>query len=153
MVTAESRPAGHPEYSKTLPREAESATAARELVRSALTAWHLDHLTENATLVITELVSNAVDHGRLPSIRVIVNRPAEDRVRLAVVDRSKVIPMMRTESNGDQIRGRGLMIVDALTECWGTEMYRWGKQVWGELRTGAQGPGMLTVTEPIEPST
>lgn len=74
-----------------------------------------------------------MDHGRLPSIRVIVSRPAENGVRLGVVDRSKVIPRMRTDSNGDQIRGRGLLLVDAVTERWGTDLYRWGKQVWAEL--------------------
>ncbi|MEU3183304.1 ATP-binding protein [Streptomyces sp. NPDC006923] len=89
---------------------------------------------DDATVIITELVSNAVDHGRFDSIRVIVSRPSESCVRLGVVDRSKVIPMMRTDSNGDQIRGRGLVIVDSLTQRWGTDLYNWGKQVWGEMR-------------------
>ncbi|WP_405618311.1 ATP-binding protein [Streptomyces sp. NBC_00076] len=119
----------------------ESAAVARRLVRTALTAWGLEDLIEDATLVITELVSNAVDHGCLPSIRVIVSRPIENGVRLGVVDRSKVIPRLRTDSNGDQIRGRGLLLVDAVTERWGTDLYRWGKQVWGELeREPAQFP-------------
>ncbi|MGW0331380.1 ATP-binding protein [Streptomyces sp. NPDC003011] len=114
----------------------ESAAVARRLVRTALTAWGLEQLIEDATLVITELVSNAVHHGRLPTIRVIVSRPAENWVRVGVVDRSKVIPTMRTDSGGDQIRGRGLLLVDAVTERWGTDLYHWGKQVWGELKCG-----------------
>ncbi|MGA5027329.1 MULTISPECIES: ATP-binding protein [Streptomyces griseoincarnatus group] len=113
---------------------AESATVARRLVRTALAAWGLEDQMDDASLVITELVSNAVDHGRLPSIRVIVSRPTANRVRLGVVDRSKAVPMMRTDSNGDQLRGRGLVLVDALTERWGTDLYGWGKQVWGELK-------------------
>ncbi|MEU0844813.1 ATP-binding protein [Streptomyces sp. NPDC005962] len=133
-VTTTPRPTGHPGYSQTLPREPESAAVARKLVRTALTAWGLDELIEDATLVITELVSNAVDHGRLQSIRVVVNRPTENWVRLGVVDRSKALPMMRTDSNGDQVRGRGLVLVDAVTVRWGTDLYRWGKQVWGELK-------------------
>lgn len=134
-VTATSHPTGHPGYSETLPRQPESAAAARRLVRTALAAWNLEDQIDAATVIITELVSNAVNHSRLPSIRVIVSRPTEYRVRLGVVDRSKVIPMMRTDSNGDQIRGRGLLLVDALTDLWGTDLYHWGKQVWGELRT------------------
>ncbi|MFE5590904.1 ATP-binding protein [Streptomyces sp. NPDC056549] len=126
-------PTGHPAYSQTLPREPQSAGVARRLVRTALTVWGLDALTEDATLVITELVANAVDHSRLPSIRVIVSRPSMNRVRLGVVDRSKTLPLLRTASYRDQIRGRGLLIVDALAEQWGTELYRWGKQVWVEL--------------------
>ncbi|MET9051730.1 ATP-binding protein [Streptomyces bacillaris] len=133
-VTATPRPTGHPGYSETLPREPESAAVARRLVRIALATWGLDELVDDAALIITELVSNAADHGRLASIRVIVSRTSEDRVRLGVVDRSKELPTMRTDSNGEQIRGRGLLIVDALTEQWGTELYPWGKQVWGEIQ-------------------
>ncbi|MFF0560213.1 ATP-binding protein [Streptomyces sp. NPDC004266] len=135
-ATVTSCPTGHPAYSQSLPREARSAAVARRLVRTALTVWGLDSLTEDATLVITELVSNAVDHGRLPSIRVIVSRPSTHRVRLGVVDRSRAAPTMRTAPDGDGPRGRGLLLIDALTEEWGTELYRWGKQVWAELREG-----------------
>ncbi len=130
---AASRPTGHPAYSQTLPREPRSAAVARRLVRTALAVWGLEPLTEDATLVITELVSNAVDHGRLPSIRVIVSRPSTNVIRLGVVDRSKTVPTPRTDVTADQPRGRGLLLVDALTERWGTELYRWGKQVWAEL--------------------
>jgi serine/threonine-protein kinase RsbW len=129
---------GHPAYSQSLPREARSAEAARRLVRTALTVWGLDSLAADATLVITELVSNAVDHGRLPSIRVIVSRPSANGVRVGVVDRSRTVPTPRADSDGDRLRGRGLVLVEALTEEWGTELYRWGKQVWGELRDGRQ---------------
>lgn len=132
-MTVMSRPTGHPAYSQTLPREPQSAAVARRLVRTALAVWGLESLIDDAAVVITELVSNAVVHGRLASIRVIVARPSMSRVRLSVVDRSKDIPMMRTDSNGDQLRGRGLVLVDALAEQWGTEPYRWGKRVWAEL--------------------
>ncbi|MFD0074562.1 ATP-binding protein [Streptomyces sp. NPDC127166] len=127
-------PTGHPAYSQSLPRNARSAAVARRLVRTALTVWGLDSLTENATLVITELVSNAVDHSRLPSIRVIVSRPLTNRVRVGVVDRSRTVPTLRADADGDSLRGRGLVLVDALAEEWGTELYRWGKQVWAELK-------------------
>ncbi|MFC8789870.1 ATP-binding protein [Streptomyces cinereoruber] len=130
---AASHPTGHPAYSQTLPREPRSAAVARRLVRTALTVWGLEPLIEDATLVITELVSNAVDHGRLPSIRVIVSRPSANAIRLGVVDRSKTVPTLRTVADEDQTRGRGLLLIDALTERWGTELYRWGKQVWAEL--------------------
>ncbi|MCG8971432.1 ATP-binding protein [Streptomyces sp. CL12-4] len=133
-VMAEPRSTRYPGYSKTLPREPESAADARRLVRTALAAWGLENQIDDAMVIVTELVSNAVEHGRLASIRVIVSRPTEGWVRLGVVDRSKSIPMMRTDSNGDQVRGRGLVLVNALTERWGTDLYRWGKQVWGELK-------------------
>ncbi|MET9931004.1 MULTISPECIES: ATP-binding protein [unclassified Streptomyces] len=134
--SAASHPTGHPAYSQTLPREPRSAAVARRLVRTALTVWGLEPLIEDATLVITELVSNAVDHGRLPSIRVIVSRPSANVIRLGVVDRSKTVPTLRTDADEDRTRGRGLLLVGTLTDRWGTELYRWGKQVWAELRQG-----------------
>ncbi|MET9510742.1 ATP-binding protein [Streptomyces flavidovirens] len=133
-VTATPRPTGHPGYSQTLPREPESAAVARQLARTALAAWGQEALIEDAVLIITELVSNAVDHAHIGSIRIIVSRPSETFIHIGVVDRSKAIPLMRTDSNGDQLRGRGLLMVDALTDRWGTDLYRWGKQVWGELK-------------------
>ncbi|WP_411152773.1 ATP-binding protein [Streptomyces sp. A30] len=112
----------------------ESAGVARSLVRTALAAWHQEDLIDDALSVITELVSNAVDHARLPSIRVIVARPADGWIRLGVVDRSRAVPEMRTDSNGDQIRGRGLVLVEALSDRWGTDLHPWGKTVWAEMQ-------------------
>ncbi|MFE5936859.1 ATP-binding protein [Streptomyces sp. NPDC056470] len=135
-ATATSRPTGHPAYSQTLPREARSAVVARRLVRTALVLWDLDSLAEDASLVITELVSNAVAHSRLPSIRVIVSRPSTNGVRVGVVDRSRTLPILGADFSDDQLRGRGLILVDTLTDEWGTELYQWGKQVWAELSEG-----------------
>lgn len=128
------RPTGRPGYSVTLPREPRSAATARGLVRTALTTWGSgQEPIDKGTLIISELVSNAVQHARLTSIRVLVSHPTPTTVLLAVVDRSKSIPSARTDSNGDQVHGRGLLLVDALSDRWGTELYRWGKQVWSEL--------------------
>ncbi|MFJ2858849.1 ATP-binding protein [Streptomyces sp. NPDC087215] len=110
--------------------------AARGLVRTALTVWRLEPLIEDATLVVTELVSNAADHGRLPWIRVGVARPSTHVARLSVADRSRVVPPRRTVVDDDHFRGRGLLLVDALALGWGTEQYPWGKQVWAELGKG-----------------
>ncbi|MFD6420596.1 ATP-binding protein [Streptomyces sp. NPDC060198] len=132
------RPTGHPGYSVTLPREPRSAPTARGLVRTALTAWGVGpESIDDGTLILSELVSNAVQHARLTSMRVLVTRPTLTTVVLGVVDRSTSIPLLRTDSNGDQVQGRGLLLVDALSDRWGTELYRWGKQVWSELGTEA----------------
>ncbi|MER7807536.1 ATP-binding protein [Streptomyces sp900116325] len=130
--------ARHPRYSETLPRTPENAAAARELAHTALAAWGQDELIEDAVLITTELVSNAIEHGRMGSMRVIITWPTESFIRLEVVDRSKAIPMVRLDSNRDHIHGRGLLLVDALSDRWGTDLYRWSKQVWevrGHLRT------------------
>ncbi|MEU2505493.1 ATP-binding protein [Streptomyces sp. NPDC007863] len=133
---AASRSTGRPAYSQTLPREPRSAVVARRLVRAGLTLWGLESLIDDATLIITELIGHAIDHGRLVSIRVVVCRPSEKVVRVGVVDRSKAVPKLKADPDGDHPRGLGLLLVDALADRWGTEPYRWGKQVWAELREG-----------------
>ncbi|MFI1409433.1 ATP-binding protein [Streptomyces sp. NPDC020707] len=133
-VTATPRPTGYPGYSQTLDGLPESAGIARSLIRTALAAWHQDELIEDALNVVTELVSNAVEHGHARRIRVGVARPTDAWIRIEVVDRSRVLPQMRTDSNGDQIRGRGLVLVEALSERWGTDLHRWGKTVWADMK-------------------
>ncbi|MCX5399957.1 ATP-binding protein [Streptomyces sp. NBC_00102] len=126
-------PAGLSSYSKTLPRTPASAAVARQLVRTALVEWGIDDLNDDATLVVTELTSNSIDHGHPGPVRVTVSRPRPGYVRIGVVDRSKAIPSMRPGPYENETRGRGLVLVDALSERWGIELYRWGKQVWAEL--------------------
>ncbi|MFI8006412.1 ATP-binding protein [Streptomyces sp. NPDC086010] len=129
------RPTGQPGYSETLPREPESATAARCLARVALSVWGLDHLAQDGALIITELVSNAVLHARREHIRVGIDRPGPALVRLSVVDFSKVPPVCG-EPDPEREGGRGLAIVAELAERWGTDPLPYGKRVWADLRGG-----------------
>lgn len=133
IVSAQPRPIGHPGYSETLPALEESADAARKLVRTALAAWHLDELTDSGVLLVTELVANAIKHTNTRSIRVVVSRPSEQFVRIGVVDRTRALPQMVQPNDDLLTNGRGLLLIDALAERWGTDVYRWGKQVWAEL--------------------
>src|SRR5262245_43652380 len=89
-MTTTARPAatGHPGYSETHPCTEETAAVARRLVRAALGTWHLDDLADAGELLISELVTNAVQHTPGQSIRVRIDRPTLTRVRLAVVDRA-----------------------------------------------------------------
>ncbi|MEV6484360.1 ATP-binding protein [Streptomyces sp. NPDC051576] len=133
IVSAQPHPTGHPGYSETLPAREESAEAARKLVRTALAAWDLDELTDSGVLLVTELVANAVKHTNTRNIRVVVSRPSERFVRIGVVDKARALPQMVKPGNDLLTSGRGLLLIDALAERWGTDMYRWGKQVWVEL--------------------
>ncbi|MFF8914248.1 ATP-binding protein [Streptomyces sp. NPDC015032] len=100
-------------------REPKTATEARCLVRVSLSAWELDHATDPADLVISELVANAVRHPRGPMVRVIVERPADDQVYLGVVDRApNDLPQQQTP-HAEAAQGRGLLMVDAFTTPWG----------------------------------
>lgn len=132
IVTATARPIGHPGYSENLPRMAESAAVARRLVRTALTAWVIEDVADNAELVVSELVTNAVEHARGATIRVIVARPSEDTVWIAVVDKDKKRPKARPVGT-NELRGRGLFLVAAIAKDWGVVPKPWGKLVWALL--------------------
>lgn len=133
IVPAKPRPTGHPGYSETLPSLEESAEVARKLVRTALAAWRMEELTDTAILIVTELVANAVKHTNSRVIRVVVCRPDEQVVRIGVVDRARVMPELVEPGEELLTGGRGILLIDALAERWGTALYRWGKQVWAEL--------------------
>lgn len=130
--TCRPSPTGRPAYSVTLPREPESVRAARALVRTALAAWGLDAWADDSSVVVSELVTNAVRHTRCHALRVTVTRPGAETVRIGVVDRSTVRPVLSAAGPQDTC-GRGLALVAALTRRWGTDQLPWGKRVWGEL--------------------
>lgn len=119
-------------YSETVPCKAESAFRARRLVGKALTSWDLSHLVEDGELIVTELVANAVRHGARQPLLVKVHRPLPNTVRVAVSDRSRIAPTLRSPSN-DEEAGRGLFLVDCFAHRWGTDFRRWGKVVWADL--------------------
>ncbi|WP_155057531.1 ATP-binding protein [Streptomyces blattellae] len=141
MATVRPRAKGHPGYSETHPRTEETAAIARRLAVTACAAWGLpDETAEAAALVVSELASNAVRHAWGPTVRVIVDRPSDDRVYLAVVDRApRRTPELGKPGDGD-VSGRGLVLVDALSDRWGYDQLGphrrpWGKRVWSELTT------------------
>ncbi|MFC8517485.1 ATP-binding protein [Streptomyces sp. NPDC057257] len=138
MIVTTARPTGHPGYSETLPRKPESAATARRLLCSSLSVWGLDDLADDGAVIVSELVTNAVQHARRESIRVTIERPGEGRVRLGVVDFSKRQPERRNPDSEDE-RGRGLALVDELAADWGTELLPWGKRVWAELHGKEEG--------------
>lgn len=124
--------AGAPAYTEALPREAQSAAAARRLVRTVLGAWHLPELAECAALVVTEMVANAADHARGEAVRVTVTRISDHRVRVAVVDMDRARPQVRPlDANAE--RGRGMRLIEAHSAGWGVDPLPWGKRVWADL--------------------
>ncbi|MGZ2360173.1 ATP-binding protein [Streptomyces sp. 372A] len=132
QATAEARPVGPPGYSQTMPREPESAAAARRFTDTALSCWGLEELTDDCALIVSELVANSVRYARRDSIRVVVERTAPRAVRVAVTDFSRALPVERQVGDSDE-GGRGLLLVAALASDWGTDERRWGKVVWAEL--------------------
>jgi anti-sigma regulatory factor (Ser/Thr protein kinase) len=135
-MTSSPQPAatGRPAYTQTFPCEPESARRARLLVAIALGAWDLACLADAGKLIVSELVANSVEHTACHHIRVTISRPAQDRVRIAVIDKDTREPTPRAASEEDE-HGRGLFIVTALAADTGTDRFRWGKRVWADLLT------------------
>lgn len=122
-------------------RHPSSVGLARLELRKALAVWGLSALEDSAVLVLSELVTNAVRHARVPTGREIETRflpsglPAPDGLRIEVHDASALRPYRRTE-DPDACDGRGLPIVDALADAWGvSDRAGVGKMVWAVWRS------------------
>ncbi|MQS01385.1 ATP-binding protein [Streptomyces sp. OF1] len=115
-----------------MPCEPESARRARLLISAALNTWGIGDLVDTATLVVSELVGNSVQHTPCRLLRVTVSRPAPHCVKIAVTDQSRTVPDMTSPADEAE-EGRGLFLVDVLSVRWGYDRHGWGKTVWAEL--------------------
>jgi anti-sigma regulatory factor (Ser/Thr protein kinase) len=115
-----------------------AAGVARRLVSELLTAWGLaKRVVEDTRLVVSELVSNAIEHAGGRSMRLELSLlKAEGIVRVSVADESAAHPTLGSV-NGRAARGRGMHLVAALSRRWGTETRRGGKRIWCEMAVSA----------------
>jgi anti-sigma regulatory factor (Ser/Thr protein kinase) len=105
---------------------------ARDVVTEACLRWDLPELVGSAALIISELVSNAVDHAHT-TMTVEVSHRGSD-LYLAVHDGSGAPPVPRASDGKDLAsRGRGLMLVAATATAWGYRTEDGGKTVWATL--------------------
>lgn len=116
-----------------LPYRAESVSAARRLVRVQLAVWGLDHLVEDAQVIVSELATNAAKTGCRLRMRVEITRLGENAAQIRVTDGCRVLPVM--VEAGDQAEGgRGIALVHHLTRGrWGADQLPDGKTVHAEL--------------------
>ncbi|MFN2536518.1 MAG: ATP-binding protein [Mycobacteriales bacterium] len=119
-----------------LPAEPASVGQARRFVRGVLDDWGLDDLVETATLLTSELATNAVLHART-TFAVVVSRSRRD-VRVDVLDGSEVQARVRRPSPTAGT-GRGVNIVAALADHWGPtpakELHGFAKGVYFTMPT------------------
>jgi anti-sigma regulatory factor (Ser/Thr protein kinase) len=117
-----------------LPNRPESAHTARRLVRSVLlTRWGLSTaLAEDAVLLVSELVGNAVRHTGAQTLGLRLRRQ-RGRIRVEVRDPSRGLPCLLPVHEFD-VSGRGLFLVDHLSDRWGVDLLPHGKTTWFELR-------------------
>jgi anti-sigma regulatory factor (Ser/Thr protein kinase) len=120
-----------------LPRQARSVGRARALFRCWAEELRLPVETvETATLLLSELMTNAVRHGRVAGRDVAARCriTPSNTLRVEVSDACTARPVAR-EAAPDDESGRGLALVAALASAWDAEPrpYGIGKTVWCEL--------------------
>ena len=121
------------EHRLTLSTGLHAPSHARAWVR-ARTPQLPHNVREDALLMISELVTNAVRHGSTDVELSLCVLP--DRVRIAVYDGSDELPVVPSANPSvDRPTGRGLLIVAATASDWGVSRAegRTGKTVWVEL--------------------
>jgi anti-sigma regulatory factor (Ser/Thr protein kinase) len=112
-----------------LPHSDRAPRIARAFVAENLQSWHLDDLIEPATLVVSEVVTNAVIHARSDAELVLERMPTA--LRISVTDRGS--GLTRDAASNVSDGGRGLLIVQQLSTSWGAEPTGDGNRVWAEL--------------------
>lgn len=122
---------------RTFPADPHSVPAARRFALQALSETALD-VRQSVELMVSELVTNGIRHGQT-SFDLVIALTA-DEIRVEVTDHGGGTPEMRFPGP-DEPTGRGLQIVDMLSEEWGVESSGpAGKTVWFMLSAAAKDP-------------
>jgi anti-sigma regulatory factor (Ser/Thr protein kinase) len=132
--------------------EPTAAAAARRFVRDTLLSWGVtgeadgsDELLDDAMLLTSELVTNAVVHAGTP-VRVTC-RLADGAVEVVVRDGqpARLVPEgVEDEPSLERTGGRGLLLPAALASAWGVAYGRSSKAVWFRLALDGAGAGLAS---------
>lgn len=110
----------------------ESASTARRLSLSVVRLWGLPQLADTVELLVSELVGNAVRHTGARTFGLRMQR-RRGWIRVEVRDPSRALPCLLPVRDLDT-SGRGLFLVDTLSDRWGVDLQPRGKTTWFELR-------------------
>lgn len=118
-----------------------AARTARQFLRRELASWQVEEqVAEVAVLCASELVTNAVMHtGAASEVRVSLD---DATLTLVVRDHGgpgSAVPVPESDHDPLRVHGRGLQLVEALAQRWGTEREAGGTTVWVELDRRAAG--------------
>ncbi|HEY7173460.1 MAG TPA: ATP-binding protein [Micromonosporaceae bacterium] len=117
--------------------DAQAPALARQYVVDICTDWGVTRVAKLASLIASELVTNAVVHARTPSLMVL--RLTKDTLDLSVRDNDprpmhRPPPGLTGAHEGEH--GRGLLILDAMADEWGCHSTADGKVVWATISIG-----------------
>jgi anti-sigma regulatory factor (Ser/Thr protein kinase) len=114
---------------RKFPCQPGAVSAARRFVRDVLSNQPLD-IMDAAELMTSELTANCVRHARTDFELAV---EAQGQIRIEVHDSGPGEPTLLSPARND-VTGRGLRIVDTLSDEWGVTQEHGGKAVWFTLR-------------------
>jgi len=121
-----------------------SVPVARAKARALAEQWCLPRdIADSLEWVVTELVTNAVIHGRATrgSRVVVAYHLDDDLLRVEVRDAASGMPRVGAPAFADgeaATGGRGLLVVAALADDWGVMPRVIGKSVWAEIAVSSK---------------
>jgi hypothetical protein len=109
----------------------EAAREGRSALRAALTEWGMSDFYEAASVVLTELITNALPSEDVIDVELY---PSEDLrfVHIEVHDTNTELPKQRCPDEDEEC-GRGLLVVNELATEWGFRLAPRGKVVFAVL--------------------
>ncbi|WP_329471079.1 ATP-binding protein [Streptomyces sp. NBC_01723] len=117
--------------------EADQVWALRRALRIHLEYWGLGELTDAAELCVSELVANVIKHVGRATPTTLVASLGGPRLRIEVHDPdARALPTL-TCATLDAAAGRGMTLVDAVSDRWGVELTGDRKITWCEFRMDA----------------
>jgi Anti-sigma regulatory factor (Ser/Thr protein kinase) len=120
------------QWTMNVPCNVQAASAARRAVRKTLADWGYEHACDDITLIVSELITNAVVHGA-PDISCAISVSA-DLLIGEVVDHGSDLPHLINADDAAE-HGRGLALVRAMTQSLGwCHTADGGKSVWFSYR-------------------
>jgi anti-sigma regulatory factor (Ser/Thr protein kinase) len=105
---------------------------ARAFVATAVKAWGLADLVERAELLTSEVVTNAIVHAHNP-VRLVVEVQSSSVVVEVQEATAQTQVVVEDEEVAEADHGRGMVLVDALSDRWGWWKADGGKVVWFAL--------------------
>ncbi|WP_432574038.1 ATP-binding protein [Kineococcus sp. SYSU DK005] len=117
-----------------LPLDERSPSRARRFLRGAICPVHAASVLDSAQLLVSELVTNGIRYAA-PPISVRVDCDGSAGLRVTVSDGgTSSFPAPRQAGEHEE-SGRGMTLVDYISEDWGVEPQEEGKAVWFSLAT------------------
>ena len=138
-TTAPPRPAERHGFRVPLTTGPAAAGEARRRVRAAIRSWPVPVEEDVALLLTSELVTNAVRHEPGQAVMLVISC-SSDRLRVDVHDTSPSWPAV-ADVPADAETGRGLLLVETLSDEWGFYRTPGGKAVYFTLVSQPAQPG------------